>query len=292
LPALRLRRRIDAGRIVRVMANRRVVRKRARSAGERVPRYLQVASALRRRIRDGRWAVGGRIATMQREFGVARVTVRQAIELLAREGLVRAHQGKGTFVTKAVANDRWLRLATDWESLIAPIRDNVPHALPAPHPPPPRLRPEDGRPAPAYAYLRSVQTRGREPYALAAVHIAQSLYRKAPRRFAAHPALAVLAQMNGRVIARAHQTLSIGAADVETARRLKLPLNAPVVEARCVVTDRAGVAIYVGDIVYRGDVVHLDIELIGARRPGRTAHCAGARLAPPAGAGRSGRASR
>jgi GntR family transcriptional regulator len=251
------------------MGKRRIVAKSARSAGDRVPRYLQVASALRRRIHEGRWPVGGRIATIaarQREFRVARVTVRQAIELLAREGLVRARQGKGTFVTKAVANDRWLRLATDWESLIAPIRDNVPHLLRTPQPPPPPLGPRDGRPAPAYAYLRSVQTRGREPYALASVHVAQSLYRKAPKRFASHPALAVLAQMNGRAIARAHQTLSVGAADVETARRLRLPLNAPTVEARCVVTDRAGVAIYVGEIVYRGDVVHLDIELIGGRR--------------------------
>jgi GntR family transcriptional regulator len=251
------------------MTKRRIVGKTARSAGERIPRYLQVASALRRRIREGRWAIGSRIATievLQREFRVARVTVRQAIELLAREGLVRARQGKGTFVTKTVANERWLRLATDWESLIAPIRDNVPHLLRAPHPPAPRLRPEDGAPAPAYAYLRSLQTRGNEPYALASVHVAQSLYRRAPRRFASHPALAVIAQMNGGAIARAHQTLSVGAADVETARRLRLPLNAPTVEAHCVVTNRAGVAIYVGEIVYRGDVVHLDIELIGARR--------------------------
>jgi GntR family transcriptional regulator len=252
-----------------VMANRRVERRGARSAGERIPRYLQVASALRRRIREGRSAVGSRIATiaaLQREFRVARVTVRQAIELLAREGLLRARQGKGTFVTKAVANDRWLRLATDWESLIAPIRDNVPHLLRTPNPPPPRLRPEDGTPAPAYAYLRSLQTRGKEPYALASVHVAQSLYRKAPKRFASRPALAVLAQMNGRAIARAHQTLAVGAADVETARHLRLPLNAPTVEAHCVVTDRAGVAIYVSEIVYRGDVVHVDIELIGPRR--------------------------
>lgn len=264
-----MRRAVDAVRIDRIMANRRVDGKAARSAEQRVPRYLQVASALRRRIREGRWAVGERIATiaaLQREFRVARVTVRQAIELLAREGLLRARQGKGTFVTREVANDRWLRLATDWESLIAPIRDNVPHLLRTPHPPPPRLGPDDGAPAPAYAYLRSLQTRGKEPYALASVHVAQSLYRKAPKRFASHPALAVLARMNGRTIARAHQTLSVGAADVETARHLRLPLNAPTVEAHCVVTDRAGVAIYVGEIVYRGDVVHLDIELIGPRR--------------------------
>ena len=248
---------------------RRVHTGSARSAEQRVPRYLQVASALRRRIREGRWPVGGRIATieaLQREFQVARVTVRQAIELLAREGLLRARQGKGTFVTGAVANDRWLRLATDWESLIAPIRDNVPHLLRTPNPPPPRIGPEDGTPAPAYVYLRSVQMRGKEPYALASVHVAQSLYRRAPKRFASHPALAVLAQLNGRAIARAHQTLSVGAADVETARHLRVSLNAPTVEAHCIVTDRVGVAIYVGEIVYRGDVVHLDIELIGKRR--------------------------
>ncbi|MCC7485646.1 MAG: GntR family transcriptional regulator [Burkholderiales bacterium] len=257
------------------MAQRRIARKSARSASERVPRYLQVASALSRRIREGRWPVGGRIATivaLQREFRVARVTVRQAIALLAREGLVRARQGKGTFVIKEVATERWLRLATDWESLIAPIRDNVPHALGTRRPPPPRLGADDGAPAPAYVYLRSLQTRGREPYALASVHIARSVYRRAPKRFASRPALAVLARMHGHALARARQTLSVGAADLETARRLRLPLNAPTVEAHCVVVDRAGIAIYVGEIIYRGDVVHLDIELIGtprrrARRP-------------------------
>ncbi|MCC6609498.1 MAG: GntR family transcriptional regulator [Burkholderiales bacterium] len=252
-----------------MIATRRISKGSARSAEQRVPRYLQVASTLRRRIREGRWPVGGRITTiqaLQREFRVARVTVRQAIELLAREGLLRAHQGKGTFVIGTVANDRWLRLATDWESLIEPIRDNVPHLLRASSPPPPRIGPEDGVPAPAYVYLRSVQTRGKEPYALASVHVAQSLHRKAAKQFAMHPALAVLARLNGRAIARAHQTLSVGAADVETARCLRIALNAPTVEAHCVVTDRAGVAIYVGEIVYRGDVVHLDIELIAGRR--------------------------
>ena len=31
----------------------------------RVPRYLQVASTLRRRIRDGHWPVGAKIATLE-----------------------------------------------------------------------------------------------------------------------------------------------------------------------------------------------------------------------------------
>src|SRR5262245_35758066 len=115
------------------MANRARIAVSRHEADSRVPRYLQVASVLRRRIRDGRWAVGDKIATLEeleREFDVARVTVRQAIELLQSEGLLKSHQGRGTFVTKTVEHDRWLQLATDWQILIAPIRDHVPEVLP------------------------------------------------------------------------------------------------------------------------------------------------------------------
>ena len=121
-------------------------------ADSRIPRYLQVASVLRRRIRDGRWAVGAKIATLEeleREFGVARVTVRQAIDLLQSEGLVKSFQGRGTFVTKAPDNERWIQLATDWERLIAPIRNNVAHPLPAGDEPPLRIEEGEGSPAPA-----------------------------------------------------------------------------------------------------------------------------------------------
>ena len=43
-------------------------------------------------------------------------------------------------------------------------------------------------------------------------------------------------------------------------------LNAPTAEARCVVTDAAGMVIYVGEITYPGDCVRLNIELIGGGR--------------------------
>jgi GntR family transcriptional regulator len=239
-------------------------------ASSRLPRYLQVASVLRRRIQDGVWLVGDKIATLEqleREFDVARVTVRQAIELLQIEGLLKSHQGRGTFVTKSLKNKRWLHLATDWESLIAPIRENVLELLPTTDAPPaPLIGEGEGKPASSYTYLRSVQKRGSEPYALARVHIAREIYARAPKRFAAHPALAVLAEMKGAPIAHAHQTLSISAADVETARHLDIAISAPTAEARCVVTDANDVVIYLGEVTYPGDVVRLNIELINRRR--------------------------
>src|SRR5262245_64981381 len=144
------------------MANRARRLSPHQDADSRVPRYLQVASALRRRIRDGRWAVGDRIATLEaleREFSVARVTVRQAIELLQSEGLLKSHQGRGTFVTKSVAHDRWLQLATDWQSLVAPVRDHVPELLPADSGAVPHIAADDGIAAPAYVAIRSIQKR-------------------------------------------------------------------------------------------------------------------------------------
>jgi GntR family transcriptional regulator len=235
-----------------------------------MPRYLQVAAALRRRIREGQWTLGKRIATiaeLQEEFAVARVTVRQAIELLEQEGLLRSVQGKGTFVTGEMVADRWLRLAADWRGLIDPIRDNVPRPLPVRGAPPaPRLGAEDGTPAPAYAYLRSVQKRGGKPFALASVHVAQSVYRKAPEAYQSRVALAVLVDMEGPRIARARMSFAIGAADVEAAKHLKLALDTPIVTARGIVTDIAGVAIYVGEFAYPADVVQFDVDLAGPVR--------------------------
>lgn len=235
---------------------------------ERIPRYLQVASALRSRIREGRWGIGDRIATieaLEREFDVARITVRQAIDLLVTEGLVRPVQGKGTFVAGVPDDDRWLQLATDWDHLIRPIRENVPHDLAVGDLGPPRLEPGDGMHAGAYRFLESVQLRRREPFALARVHIEAGLYDRDPSLYQRRPALSVLSELPGLAIARAHQTLVIGTADTDTARRLRLALNAPTVEARCVVTDTRGVCLYVGHITYRGDCVKLNIELIGNR---------------------------
>jgi len=230
-----------------------------------VPRYLQVASALRSRIRQGHWAVGDRITTIEKleeEFQVARVTVRQAIDILQSEGLVRSYQGKGTFVTDTVSDDRWLQLATDWDALIKPIRGNVPQHLTVTDEFPPSLQEEDGEPAKVYKFLHSVQLREKEPFAIACVYLAKEIYDMAPMKFRRRVALSVVAEMETLEISRAHQTLTIGTADLETGRQLNIALNAPTVEARCVVTDAQDTVIYLGEITYRGDCVRLNIELL------------------------------
>jgi GntR family transcriptional regulator len=73
----------------------------------------------------------------------------------------------------------------------------------------------------------------------------------------------VLSEMKGLNIQRAHQTFTIGSADLEAAKLLEMSLNAPIAEARCVITDQDGIVVYVGEITYRGDCVRLTMELRG-----------------------------
>ena len=233
----------------------------------RVPLYLQVASALRLRIDRGDWSPGDKISTLEeleREYQVARVTVRQAVEVLQREGLVQRRQGKGTFVTRRLKEKHWLKVGASWDALISPIKDNVPRMIAVANPPLfPRVEPDEARLAPRYKFLRSVQSRDGEPFSVASVHLAETIYGRAPGRFLTHTALPVLISLPEVKIGEAHQTMKIGAADTETAALLKTPLNAPTMEARCIVIDETGVAIYVGEIVYRGDCIKLSIDLYG-----------------------------
>lgn len=68
----------------------------------RIPRYQQIADSLRHRIREGRLAAGHRLDTQRglaANFGVTLMTLRQALELLEREGLIVRRHGLGTFVS-------------------------------------------------------------------------------------------------------------------------------------------------------------------------------------------------
>src|SRR5262249_6971228 len=104
----------------------------------RVPLYIQVAAVMRQRIERRQWQPGQKISTLvelEREFEVARVTVRQAVDILRQEGLLHCHQGRGTFVAEKPPSRHWLELATDWAILIDSIKDNVPKRIKADRPP-------------------------------------------------------------------------------------------------------------------------------------------------------------
>lgn len=236
----------------------------------RVPLYIQVASVMRQRIESNQWRSGQKIpplVELEKEFHVARVTVRQAIEILRQEGLLHAQQGRGTFVGSVAISRHWVRLATDWNVLIAVIKENVPKRIKVDNPPKnPTLADDEGKLASNYVFLRSVQFKDGEPYGVANVHLADHIFRRNPRQFTDRPALVVLTEFKDISIKRAYQTMIIGSANPEMADLLKIALGAPTAECRCVVIDDAGTAIYIADITYRSDAIKLHIDLLGGAR--------------------------
>ncbi len=236
----------------------------------RIPLYIQVASVMRQRIEAKQWRPGQKISTLvelEQEFQVARVTVRQAIDILREEGLLHCQQGRGTFVAEKPLSRHWLKLATSWDVLVASIKDNVPKRIKVDNPPPfPTLREGEGKHAPEYIFLRTVQYKDGGPYGIVNLHLASDIYERDPNAFLQRTALSVLAGWKDIEIRHAHQTVVIGSANPTTADLLRVALGAPTAECRCVAIDGRGVAIYVADITYRSEVIQLRIDLLANSR--------------------------
>lgn len=67
------------------------------------PLYAKIEADLRREIAEGKLALGSRLPTeheLSERYGVARMTVRQALERLASAGILNRRQGVGTFVAR------------------------------------------------------------------------------------------------------------------------------------------------------------------------------------------------
>jgi GntR family transcriptional regulator len=231
-----------------------------------VARYIQLATLFRSRIEQGVWKVGQQIPTVDdlaAEYGVARATIRQALDQIEDDGLIDRFRAKGTFVRASVAKRLWCEVETDWSGLLR-ARDganieilsdrsdvdgaSIPEGL--------------GSAAPLYRHVRRRHWRDGQPFLLADVYLDQRLSPKITKRdLRTKTALKLVAGLPGMDIIDARQTLTIGMADVEAASALQLPLNAPVAHVHRVAVDAAGVRVLVANGIYRGDVVRLDVKL-------------------------------
>lgn len=70
---------------------------------KKIPLYYQLENILREKIMSGVFAAGSRLPTeneLIRLYGVGRITVRQALAALAKDGLIERRRRRGTFVTE------------------------------------------------------------------------------------------------------------------------------------------------------------------------------------------------
>ena len=71
------------------------------------PYYKQIKQEIYSRIQRGEWKEGDRIPSERKlceQFGISRITVRQAISQAVNEGILKSYPGKGTFIIKKKAS--------------------------------------------------------------------------------------------------------------------------------------------------------------------------------------------
>ena len=236
-------------------------RRRLESSAQ--PFYLSLSNQLRSEIVKGSWPAGTQLATIDQlseRYGVAKVTVRQALGMLASEGLIERIQGKGTFVADGVKRPKIIQLELSWQSLLQTLEGSVPKLLemkPVCDLPPQTA----GAAAGSYRHMRRVHYSEGRPYCILDVFLANSCYRRAPNDFDTKMIIPVLQRVAKRSLGRMTQSFRILTADLEDLRFLDLPLNAPIGEVRRVITNQDSEILYLGVTRYRGDLVVFNMTI-------------------------------
>ncbi|MBE3638798.1 GntR family transcriptional regulator [Mangrovicoccus algicola] len=232
-----------------------------------VARYIQLASVFRGRIERGDWPIGERISTVEqlsKEFGVAGMTIRQALDQIEKEGLIERFRAKGTFVKARPERDLWCEVQTDWNGMlmsradaeISVLSDEVGATLQ-------QADFDHGTVAPSYRHLRRLHRRQEVPFLVADVYVDERIEALIPRKnFTTTTAMRLVSDLPGVRVADARQILSVASADVETADFLQVSLNDPIVMVQRLAIDDAGQLILVANGIYRGDKVRIDMKLL------------------------------
>jgi GntR family transcriptional regulator len=195
--------------------------------------HRQLAEQLRRAIRQGAYKQGERIPTeseLAKRYEVSRITARQAVMQLVRDGLVVRRQGKGTFVSAANVNHDLASLRGIYAGLVAQGVNPTTQILEFGETRPParvaeRLRSgELALPSWKRLYLRDGA-----PFAVAWVYLAPSLPRIEREVVARQPSYEIFEQIMGLKIDHADISIRAQASTAELRRLLHLPPSTPTI---------------------------------------------------------------
>lgn len=203
--------------------------------------------------------------TLARSFGVSRVTVRRALEALARDGWIEKRTGAGSIVLPHGTQDRQLSadFATLMPQLVEMDRQTTvrllafSYAVPAP---------ETARALNLKAGAKvqtAVRVRSAEgvPFSHLTTHVPEEIasgYGEAD--LAAHPLFRLL-ERSGITVSGAQQSVSATLSTPEVARALDITVGLPLLSLRRVVHDDTGRAVEYLQALYRPDLFRLEMSL-------------------------------
>lgn len=226
----------------------------------RTIRYHQIADELRSRVQSGEYGPGRVLPSeseLSHEFGVSRVTVRKALEILRDDGLINARQGFGWFVAGETMKQPLGRLATIEDQLRAggmkSERRIVEFAF--------ERAPRDVAAALGTTQVlrvRRVNLADGEPFAIVTVWCSaergQHLSRADVERSPFYELLDV--ELEG-----ATQTIGADAATTEEARLLDVPDGSPVLRCERITTGKGGAVVLVSRHVFPAHRTEFVVDL-------------------------------
>jgi GntR family transcriptional regulator len=231
--------------------------------GPSLPRHREIEQALRARIADLK--PGDPLpsdAALCREFGVSRMTARNAVGRLAEEGLIAREPGRGSFVAVPVSHRRANSLMSFSEEMRrqgrAPRSRLVRREQRPARPHEVRdLRLRDGEPVVALVRIRLADDL---PIALEAVALhgrcAAAVMHADLETGSLHEAL----RGGGFVPARGRATITAGTASADDAHLLDVAPGTPLLVERRVIVDQRGRPLESTESRYPADRYALDVD--------------------------------
>jgi GntR family transcriptional regulator len=223
-------------------------------------RYRAIADEMRGRVESGDIAAGALLPSeseLSAAYGVSRVTVRKALELLRDEGLIDARQGFGWFVATERVRQSLGRLGTIESQLgelgVGSERRVVGFRFVAA---PPRVRQVLG--VDSVLEVRRVNHADGQPFARVTVWCPEEVGARLSR---ADVEASPFYELVGVPIGSATQTIGAAAAGADDAALLAVPVGSPVLVCERITRDLHELPLLVSEHVFPGHRTEFVVEL-------------------------------
>jgi len=241
----------------------------ANSTENPAPLYQQIYHLLRQKIVQGQWPADDMLpseASLMKQYGVSRATVRQALDELVRDGLIYRRQGRGTFAAPSSAAQGLVRIVRFTEDMVQRGLNPATKLISA------SLVPASAEMA-AALHLEEGETLARiERLRLAdgmpiGVDIAFWVHHYCPgiltQDYTTRSLREMLEDRYQIRLTQAHQVIKAVAATKELAEVLEVAVGFPLLALERVSFSEAGMAMEFLQLYYRGDRYTLHADLRG-----------------------------
>jgi len=238
-----------------------------------VPLYYQLANLLTEKIVSRELLTGDRLPTeveLVEQYGISRITVRQALRLLEEEGLIRREVGRGTFVTDYRPFIGGLKVEGSLEDVISlgqnPVKVLSVQSVKAGPDDAEKMGIQPGDPIVRATRIRLYRD---QPYS----YIVNDLPAEIGKRFSKSDwkgvVLKTIEEKLKIPLRDAEQTVRASLADGTLARMLETKIGAPLLAVERVVRTDGGRVVERVRIHYRSDIYAMKVHLSRGDHPER-----------------------